>query len=257
MKSAMVSFARLPRVFFSVGVAGLLSLMNCYVRSFTFMALAAFAGFGQSAAEADVVLSTPAGVSPGGSFRFIYATPTTTIATSTSIATYNTFVSNATNTGSATYEGVLVSWSAVASVSGVNAKDNVGIYNVPVYLANGNRVVASDAKLWDSSLLEAQLDRTLSDGFPANDDIWTGSQTSGTGWSGQLLGASRPRSGRDDFVNGNWVDRTRQAANTILLSMYGISNVLVAPVPEPSTVAMALAGLACGGYSLFRRRRAR
>ena len=29
---------------------------------------------------------------------------------------------------------------------------------------------------------------------------------------------------------------------------------LAAPVPEPSTYAMALAGLACGGYSLFRRR---
>ena len=28
-------------------------------------------------------------------------------------------------------------------------------------------------------------------------------------------------------------------------------------VPEPSTYAMALAGLACGGYSLFRRRNAR
>jgi hypothetical protein len=26
-------------------------------------------------------------------------------------------------------------------------------------------------------------------------------------------------------------------------------------VPEPSTCAMALAGLACGGYSMFRRRR--
>ena len=31
----------------------------------------------------------------------------------------------------------------------------------------------------------------------------------------------------------------------------------VTAVPEPSTCAMALAGLACGGYSLFRRRRAR
>ena len=30
----------------------------------------------------------------------------------------------------------------------------------------------------------------------------------------------------------------------------------LAAVPEPSTCAMALAGLACGGYSLFRRRRA-
>jgi formylglycine-generating enzyme required for sulfatase activity len=30
---------------------------------------------------------------------------------------------------------------------------------------------------------------------------------------------------------------------------------LAAPVPEPSTCAMALAGLACGGYSLFHRRK--
>jgi formylglycine-generating enzyme required for sulfatase activity len=30
---------------------------------------------------------------------------------------------------------------------------------------------------------------------------------------------------------------------------------LAAPVPEPSTYAMALAGLACGGYSMFRRRK--
>jgi hypothetical protein len=27
------------------------------------------------------------------------------------------------------------------------------------------------------------------------------------------------------------------------------------PIPEPSTCAMALAGLACGGYSVFRRRK--
>jgi hypothetical protein len=36
--------------------------------------------------------------------------------------------------------------------------------------------------------------------------------------------------------------------------MYGISQVLTA-VPEPSTYAMALAGVACGSYSLFRRRK--
>jgi hypothetical protein len=29
----------------------------------------------------------------------------------------------------------------------------------------------------------------------------------------------------------------------------------VAVVPEPSTYAMALAGLACGGYSMSRRRK--
>ena len=54
--------------------------------------------------------------------------------------------------------------------------------------------------------------------------------------------------------------------NTVLVEDAGINTVaggsiavgeFVAPVPEPSTCAMALAGLACGGYLLFRRRRAR
>ena len=36
-----------------------------------------------------------------------------------------------------------------------------------------------------------------------------------------------------------------------------IDNVSVTAVPEPSTCASLLAGLACGGYSLFRRRRGR
>ncbi len=38
---------------------------------------------------------------------------------------------------------------------------------------------------------------------------------------------------------------------------YGFRLASVVPVPEPSTYAMALAGLACVGYSMFRRRRAR
>jgi len=38
---------------------------------------------------------------------------------------------------------------------------------------------------------------------------------------------------------------------------YGFRLAAPVPVPEPSTCASLLAGLACGGYSLFRRRRAR
>ena len=34
-----------------------------------------------------------------------------------------------------------------------------------------------------------------------------------------------------------------------------INGFQVRAVPEPSTYAMALAGLACGGFSLFRRRK--
>jgi hypothetical protein len=31
--------------------------------------------------------------------------------------------------------------------------------------------------------------------------------------------------------------------------------VIITPVPEPSACIMALAGLACGGYVVFRRRK--
>ena len=40
-------------------------------------------------------------------------------------------------------------------------------------------------------------------------------------------------------------------------ALYGFRLASPVAVPEPSTCAMALAGLACGGYTLFSRRRAR
>ena len=43
----------------------------------------------------------------------------------------------------------------------------------------------------------------------------------------------------------------------VLTQGTGYSSIVVQAVPEPSTYCMALAGLACGGYSMFRRRRLR
>ncbi|MFM8496163.1 MAG: PEP-CTERM sorting domain-containing protein [Planctomycetia bacterium] len=42
------------------------------------------------------------------------------------------------------------------------------------------------------------------------------------------------------------------------LSRFGVSHApsSLAAVPKPSTYAMALAGLACGGFSIWRRKRA-
>jgi hypothetical protein len=48
---------------------------------------------------------------------------------------------------------------------------------------------------------------------------------------------------------------TYLSANTVTQNI-GSPGTAINAVPEPSTYVMALAGLACGGYSLFRRRRA-
>jgi len=71
------------------------------------------------------------------------------------------------------------------------------------------------------------------------------------------------------FYIGSWYDNGYVSASiysnpigdvpgsSALVSTTGeLSSVTLTAVPEPSTCAMALAGLACGGYSLFRRRRA-
>jgi uncharacterized protein YaiE (UPF0345 family) len=58
-------------------------------------------------------------------------------------------------------------------------------------------------------------------------------------------------------LGNNIVNGVYAAGSTIYAATSGGLSVGVVAVPEPSTYAMALAGLACGGYSLFRRRRAR
>ena len=64
---------------------------------------------------------------------------------------------------------------------------------------------------------------------------------------------------------GNWDGSafylSSSSGDTIVPSFEGgsVGFRLASPVavPEPSTWVMGLAGIACGGYSLFRRRRAR
>ncbi len=55
---------------------------------------------GGARGEADTALSTPAGLTPGESFRFVLVTDGTTDATSSDIAYYNSFVN--TQAGGAT-----------------------------------------------------------------------------------------------------------------------------------------------------------
>ncbi len=67
-------------------------------------------------------------------------------------------------------------------------------------------------------------------------DTMSGAQT--TGQSIFNLGNSNATTATDGPFGDNWAMALQ-----------------ISPVPEPSTYAMALAGLACGGYSMFRRRK--
>ena len=84
-----------------------------------------------------VDLLTPAGLNPGDTFRFIFVTTGTLDATSSDIADDNLFVQN----DAAGYVKP-ITWKAIGSLSGVDARDNVGGFNtnVPVYLLTGTKV---------------------------------------------------------------------------------------------------------------------
>jgi len=98
-------------------------------------------GVGSRARASSIALQTPAGLSPGESFRFIFVTDGSTTGTSSNIADYNNFVN--AQAGGATYNGSVVSWLAIASTSTVNAIDNVGRLSDPVYLSNGTQVFSN------------------------------------------------------------------------------------------------------------------
>jgi len=75
--------------------------------------------------------------------------------------------------------------------------------------------------------------------------IYTDLGTPGT-WLG---GAASPPE-TSDYVETSLGEMNLSAGSAEFTGSFTIS-----AVPEPSTYAMALAGLACGGYSLFRRRK--
>ena len=97
-----------------------------------------------------MILQTPAGLTFGDQFRFVFVTDGDTTATSTNISDYDNFVQS--QAGGATYNGVVVNWLAIGSTESVNAIDHIEQTSTPVYLANGTLVTNSTtaAGLWSA-----------------------------------------------------------------------------------------------------------
>ncbi len=135
-----------------------------------------------------IVLSTPAGLSNGDKFQFIYVTPTQTPTTSTDIATYNTFVNASVNTGDATYLGKLVQWKALGSTDTVSALQNLGTNPYGIYQSNGTKVANSldSSGLWSGS----------------GDIIGATMDLAGGGASRPIVSGTNPNSG-GMYIGGN------------------------------------------------------
>jgi PEP-CTERM motif len=219
-------------------------------------------GAGCTAEAGGIALQTPAGLSPGDSFRFVFVTDGTTTATSTEISYYNNFVT--AQAGGATYNGSVVSWDAIGSTATVNAIDNIGQSPISgVYLADGILVTTSTTTsgLW-SGHLRNWIMEDISGALTSAIFVLTGTTTSGVGssapqdgYASTVLGTTPVSIGFPGFTNSFWVADTLDFG--IQGPMYGISQVLVVPsaVPEPSTVLMAGTAIGAGFAFGWSRRR--
>ncbi len=149
--------------------------------------------------------------------------------------------------GDLTYAvGAAVEWELASNTTG-----DPGTNYDQIALPTGNLLFSGSTTL-DLSFDGAGSTVAWSDPFWDSDRAWMvydlGTGTT-TGFASLLLGGSLLDS------LGNALLETRGAFSTSLVGQDVFLSYTAVPIPEPSSYAMALAGLACAGYSLFRRRK--
>ena len=152
----------------------------------------------------------PTAVAAGTQFRLLFLSSTTSVGSSTDIATYNTFVQGLAAAGHADIRTYSAGFRAVGCTAAVDARDNTATTytttdkGVPVYWLNGAKAADQYEDFYDGSWDDEANDKNES-GTDAHDTSqtanwpWTGCNHNGTesftGSTSRALGASRVRSG--------------------------------------------------------------
>ena len=240
------------------------------IRSFVSLVITLVVGLSHESCWAGIVLSTPAGLNPGDTFRFVFVTETITTATSADINYYDSIVSGEAASLGATYNGHALSWQAIASTPTVSAITHIGSNNHDqVFLSDGTRVATSTGKsaggLWANLPvsfalpLEHSIDLDLSGIQPHqnpipgfNSYVWTGTGLDGTNGinGGHPLGSQDGGAGGgfNTLTDSGWINNFG-ALQSGHYSLYGISQEITvaspSAIPEPSTFALIALG-GCG-----------
>lgn len=229
------------------------------------MAMAAIVLAGSTIVAQAAPITLPAGLNPGDSYRLAFVTSVARGAENTDIAAYNTFVNDLAN-AVPLLNALSTNWTAIASTSAVDARDNTNTNpgtetGAPIYLLDGVTMLASDnADLWDGTI--GNLFNIDENGNNVGvTQVWTGTTADGSGNLSQELGSASPITGATHFANSIWVTVTSHP-NTVQWRMYAISDAITIPggEPEPEIAEpgqLGLLGLGLVGLGFARRRRRR
>jgi hypothetical protein len=209
------------------------------------------------AANGGINPATSAAWAEGDTYRLAFFTSATTDATSSDIATYNTWVQGLANATTAYDIGVdeSVVWKVIASSSTVDAivntltdpiADGVG---EAVYLLDGSTLVASDnADLWDGeidNIIDLTEQGTIDSSWPFTGTSEDGTSTAGKPTTtGSTLGNGGDVSQGNSSVTTEWIWRMwTGTSGTDEGPMYALSDPLTigAVVVDPSTQISMLA----------------
>jgi hypothetical protein len=192
--------------------------------------------------------ATGAAWQAGDSYRVAFVTRERTQATSTNIATYNSFVQTVAASSVTFPQLGNGSWKVIGSTATVAARDNTGTNpnnatGLPVFLTDGNTIFArNNDDLWNEANTRLDLDE---DGLLVEFDVFNGTQIDGT------INADAPLGSTGGSVsNGSTTSDSPEhwlaifgASTTDLLPVYALSDPLFI-INTADTTAPALSSLA-------------
>lgn len=211
----------------------------------------------------------PTSLNPGDQYRLAFISSGTIDATSSDIGVYNTFVDNLGLAATG-----ISGWTAIASTSTVDARDNTGtvspefggVVGFPIFLLDGSRLVSHYISLWDRSIdrplnvtehgdARPEVTNPLNPPLTPSTAVWTGTHPrTGTELSNSAgLGTGIPSFG-DFTVSGQGWSLGSTINPDTLLPLYAISGVLTAPsvVPLPAPTPLSLLAICLVGLMIVR-----
>jgi PEP-CTERM motif len=207
-------------------------------------------------ARASLIVSTPAGIKPGGSFIVTFVDTTIGHATDGLIADYNSAI--ATAAANIVYPGGSIgSWQILGATATADPAATAFSSSLPVYDDVGHLLGTSGSEwLAAGSVPEYNQTGTASNGRPT----WTGLLANGNAATGDTLGSTNVIMGQTDppppgELSLGGLNTYGPQAATGFGDYYGFAVFTAAPAPEPGTLTLALMGIVVAGGARFARRR--